>query len=34
VEEWTNRVLDLQEVEIEYNPDAEYKRQLEESIPE
>ena len=25
---------DLQEVEIEYDPDAEYKRQLEESIPE
>ena len=25
---------DLQEIEIEYDPDAEYKRQLEESIPE
>ena len=25
---------DLQEVEIEYDPDVEYKRQLEESIPE
>ena len=25
---------DLQEVEIQYDPDAEYKRQLEESIPE
>lgn len=25
---------DLQEVEIQYDPDAEYKRQLEESISE
>ena len=34
---WKNgqtEYLDLQEVEIEYDPDAEYKRQLEESIPE
>jgi hypothetical protein len=34
---WKNgqtEYLDLHEVEIEYDPDAEYKRQLEESIPE
>lgn len=34
---WKNgqtEYLDLQEVEVEYDPDAEYKRQLEESIPE
>jgi hypothetical protein len=34
---WMNgqtEYLYLHEVEIEYDPDAEYKRQLEESIPE
>lgn len=34
---WKNGQVEysgLQEVEIEYDPDAEYKRQLEESIPE
>ena len=34
---WKNgqtEYLDLQEVEIQYDPDAEYKRQLEESISE
>lgn len=34
---WKNGQVEysgLQEVEIEYDPDVEYKRQLEESIPE